>query len=534
MGNETWFVQIEVMGGNLEGQLPTWYKGPVIRIGRDPGPDGISLTQFRGVAAHHATITAYDGQSVQMTSIGAHIVRVANHINEDWSQVQPINGNVYLNDGDIIHLGSLTRGCRLRFITCKPLEWRESRLVALNENSEQELAYHDFKPVQVSTRGGIPKWFIPTILAAAVAAIFSVVGIVLDKQRDPIAAFGPIFEEYDHYKIIDIYKKPERPILNGYKEPFRAFVMTPNAEASGFTGLDDEFEEWDQIFYWATINTIQEIAKSRGFWEDLERAKDEYALVVSNLRQMDLPTVFAAIPYQETRYRRKLVSPVCAAGIWQFMPETAHRMELAVEKCTITGQSKLWTPTKKAPPFRVSRDSVYYNKETQSCKIKSCKVDERSDVQASTLAAMGLLEDTWVATEAADSGSAVQMTILAHNAGWDDSPYLGREKFTNILPAYRRYMKKNAAYSDGVRFYGDSIKCDPKKLSPYSQEHTNERCQSEIVNQTQHYGYKVVAQHILAVCYYAKTYGNNPAFKDWKPYVAEGGYCNMINQINDQ
>ena len=230
-------------GWNLEGQLPTWYKGPVIRLGRDPGPDGIALTQFRGVAAHHATITAYDGQSVQITAIGAHIVRVASHMNEDWSQVQPINGNVYLNDGDIIHLGTLNRGCRLKFITCKPLEWRQSQLVALNENTEQELVYHDFKPLQVSTRGDVPKWFIITILATACVVMGVVIGIYFDSSRDPIAAFGPIYEEYNHYKVIDIYKELPKPILNGYKEPFRAFVMTPNVEAAGFTGLDDNFVE---------------------------------------------------------------------------------------------------------------------------------------------------------------------------------------------------------------------------------------------------------------------------------------------------
>ena len=88
--------------------------------------------------------------------------------------------------------------------------------------------------------------------------------------------------------------------------------------------------------------------------------------------------------------------------------------------------------------------------------------------------------------------------------------------------------------TDGVTFYGDSIKCDPTEFNPHKQDQTNERCKSEIVNQTQHYGYKVVAQHILAVCYYARTYGNNPAFKPWKSYVAADGYCNMINQIDNQ
>ena len=531
MGSETWFVQMEVIGGSLEGQLPTWYKGPVIRIGRDPGADGISLTQYRGIAAHHATITAYDGQSVQITSIGTHIVRVANHINEDWEQVQPISGNVYLNDGDVIHLGTLNRGCRLRFLTCKPLEWRQSRLVALNENEEQELIYHDFKPIQVSANEGVPKWFYWALILMAGSTITIIVGFILNQQRDPIAAFGPIYEEYDHYQAIDIYKEIPKPILEGYKEPFRAFVMTPNAKQAGFDGLDDAFEEWDQKFYKATINTVGQIAKSRGFWEDLERAADDYATVVRNLQQMELPMVFAAIPYQETRYLPKLESPVCAAGIWQFMPETAKRKGLGIRNCKIRGQSARWTPKKLAPPLRVSRDAVYYDAQSVSCKIESCEVDERPDVELSTRAAMSLLEDTWTKAEVVDSGAAVQMTILAHNAGFDDSEFLGKEKGTNILPAYKRYLKKSGK-TDGVTFYGDSIKCNPTEVDPHKADTTNKSCGAEIVNQTQHYGYRVVAQHMLAVCYYAMNYGNRPEFKQWKSYISEGGYCNMINQVN--
>ena len=32
-----------------------------------------------------------------------------------------------------------------------------------------------------------------------------------DSSRDPIAAFGPIYEEYNHYKVIDIYKNFPNP-----------------------------------------------------------------------------------------------------------------------------------------------------------------------------------------------------------------------------------------------------------------------------------------------------------------------------------
>jgi hypothetical protein len=185
-----------------------------------------------------------------------------------------------------------------------------------------------------------------------------------------------------------------------------------------------------------------------------------------------------------------------------------------------------------APPFKISRDAVYYNSDTQSCKIEQCLEDERYDVSASTHAAGDLLQETWLDPEITASGSAVQMTILAHNAGYDDSKYLGKEKGWNILPAYNRYLKTSKKL-DGVSFYGDSIKCDPKEKNPHNPEETNATCGSVLVNQTQHYGYKVVAQHLLAVCYYAKNYGNQIEFRDWKKkYVVEGGYCNLINQGN--
>ena len=39
----------------------------------------------------------------------------------------------------------------------------------------------------------------------------------------------------------------------------------------------------------------------------------------------------AAIPFQETLYNGTQTSVVCAAGIWQFMPETAKRMGLDLQ-----------------------------------------------------------------------------------------------------------------------------------------------------------------------------------------------------------
>ena len=45
---------------------------------------------------------------------------------------------------------------------------------------------------------------------------------------------------------------------------------------------------------------------------------------------------------------------------------------------------------------------------------------------------------------------------------------------------------------------------------------------------TQHYAYKVVAQHITAVCFYAKNYSNDPSFSKWEEYLNEDRYCSKM------
>jgi hypothetical protein len=45
--------------------------------------------------------------------------------------------------------------------------------------------------------------------------------------------------------------------------------------------------------------------------------------------------------------------------------------------------------------------------------------------------------------------------------------------------------------------------------------------------------YPIIAQHLLAVCYYAQNYPQNPAFKDWVDYVADkDGYCKQFKIPN--
>ena len=156
------------------------------------------------------------------------------------------------------------------------------------------------------------------------------------------------------------------------------------------------------------------------------------------------------------------------------------------------------------------------------CQITSCKKDARLDVQASTKGAVQMLKDTWSDQELKKSGSLVQLTILAHNVGYNDARFGSKNK-SNIVPAYNDYLAKTKK-TTGTSFYGDNILCSKDK-DPF--KYPVDTCGGVLSNQAQNYGYNVVAQHMLAVCFYAKNYPQEATFASWKPYLS--GYCTKIN-----
>jgi len=118
------------------------------------------------------------------------------------------------------------------------------------------------------------------------------------------------------------------------------------------------------------------------------------------LRRAGLPEVFAAIPYQESRYQRDLQSPVCARGYWQFMPEVAYRvdvdsdLEFRVQKCRFRGRPDVvWSPHLKTPPMNVLVNGEYM--EAGQCMLDRCEVDDRSDIEKSTDAAIFTLGEAY-------------------------------------------------------------------------------------------------------------------------------------------
>jgi len=528
LSQERWDVVVRFLDGPLSYHGDVVCRGPVVRMGANPGPGGLKIEGYRGLDDRQAVITAYDGATVSIAAVGTNQVRVASHANVDWNEIQPINGPVYLDKDAVFHLGSPGRGATMLFVDCRRLGvWEQQRIL-----SEAAQVSPDLQPSSVrelQTNRGVPAWFLPaTIVLVLVVATALVVPLVGEYRRS-IAELGPIDEGEEYYE----YVKPEQlaaalppEFAEGLNQPFADFVMLPNAQQADWKALVNNPTLWDERFLTYVQHSVKIHLQAWRFWGRLDQIVDDYALVVDQMREAGLPEVFAAIPYQESQYRPTIQSPACAMGMWQLMPEVGHRMGLEVSGCTLRGSKTLWSPTRQAPPLMVYKNAEYIDDSqpmANKCRIKGCQVDERKDVMMATRAAIQLLAEPWSDEELAGSGAVVQLTILSHNSGYDDSRFDERHrvKKTNILPAYRSYLEENNL-ERAPDFYGANITC----TSPDDQ---SMRCGGKLHRETQHYAYSIVAQHLLAVCYYAENYGNQGAFKDWRKYTRGDGYCTGMN-----
>lgn len=516
-----WDIEVRILDGPEASYRIQTFKGNEISIGSSPPPGGIQLSNA-AISTVHTRITCSNGDAWIMP-IEYNEVRVATHEHEDWSRLDPIYQPIPLHEGYVIYVGQLGHGSRFLFLKTKPFEWSTGNIIGANDGT---------KTIRVSK---YPVWFFPTLAGMISLTLIVFVTRVLGFLAPEPPLIGPSLDGYDHYATIDIQEEVEPSILNGFQGPFEDFVMSVNHEerqAQGATDIADlssNPDQWDSAFYQATLNSVKRISKWHEFWRILDKVKEDYATVVLALRdkKVDMPEVFAGIPFQETQYNPKLMSTVCAGGIWQFMPETANRMGLEVRECRLGLTGKTWSPQEKAPPYRV-RTAKYLSVDADgkvSCRIGNssagsyCKVDERIDIAKSTAAAMALLKETFNDGSLAGSGSLVQATILAHNAGYNDSPYLNKIKYSNVLPAYQVYMKRKKK-GNGIRFYGDNL-CPDIEKDPES------KCGSVLPAETQKYGYRIVAQHLLAVCYYAKHYGSFEAFAPYQQKYLNG-YCKEV------
>lgn len=529
MSQERWDVVLRFLDGPLSYQGDIVSRGPVIRMGANPGPGGLVLDGYRGLDSVQATITAYDGGTVAITPMGRNQVRVAPHENVDWAEIQTLRAPVYLSPGDAFHLGSPRRGATAVFVECRRLGVWEAQPI-FSDATQLAGSIQPTNVKEIDAQGHIPRWFIPSVLITLVTTMVASAAIVI-RAIDPGGPSGPLGPqadgiEYFEYVTEDDLRRVEQSDLEGFQQAFDAFVMAPNAEAADLDRLRDT-SNWDEKFYRYTVAATKQLRNS-AFWNRLHVVKDDYAFVTEQLREAGLPTVFAAIPYQESQYRATARSTVCAKGYWQFMPETAHRYDLEVRGCMIG--STRWSPTARVPPSVRKSPYVYYNREdnVQRCRISSCEVDERVELEASTRAAVLMLKDSWDDEAAQSSGAGVQMTIMAHNMGYNDTQYMTSGRKYGVLDAYKAYLSK-IGRDHGPDFYGDNITCNAANEDPHKPNTMLTKCDGLVPNQTQHYAYHIVAQHLLAVCYYATNCRAESAFEEWEEYTYGEGYCTQLS-----
>jgi hypothetical protein len=531
---ERWDVALKVLNGPMVSLGEQVLRGPVVRIGADPGPGGLKLGGYRGLDARQCVITAYTGGTAAVAPVGSHQVRLAPHANVSWGDIDPLTGPQYLTPGCALHLGPVGRGATIEFVACRRLgEWRTGVLASERADAPTEAgrgqvpAAYDVRRVGRIASSTAPVWFFGCtfLMAVSSAGMMMSLGLAwyLNAEFDPI---GPKEAGYEFYESVALDESDlNLELLEGLEQPYYKFVMEPNIIAAGASGRGwEEPARWDIRFFQYVTASVERHASSWAFFRRLDAVKNEYSKVVLALRKAGLPDVLAGIPYQESRYNASITSSVCAEGFWQFMPEVAHRLDkreglqFKVANCKLRGSKVTWSPTEDAPPRNVRANAPYVDGD--ACLIERCDFDDRKNLERSTEAAVFTLKEAWADPEFARSGSAVQLTITSHNAGYDDARF--GQKFAkpfNVKPAYKAFVAKNGP-AQGVAFTGANIRCRT------SDERST--CNAAYLAETQHYAYTIVAQHFLAVCYYAKNYGADPAFGPWSFYVGSEGYCRQF------
>lgn len=530
---ERWDVALKVLNGPLANSGEVVLRGPIVRLGADPGPGGLKLGGYRGLDARQCVITAYTGGTAAVAPVGANQVRLAPHPNVNWSEIDPVTGPQYLTPNCAIHLGPVGRGATIEFINCRRLgEWRAGVLASDRSDAPlrgQVPAAYDVRRAGQIASSQAPFWFLgcTTLMATSASALMGVIAIwwFTIEHFEPL---GPVEPGIEFYDSVDLDKmKPDELLLEGLEQPYYKFVMEPNIVAAHAEGKGWESpDRWDQRFLQYTTASVERHVGSWAFFSRLDAVKNEYSKVVLALRQAKLPEVFAAIPYQESRYNASITSDVCAEGFWQFMPETAYRLssreglQFRVANCRFRGnKSAAWTPSDPAPPPNVRANAVYMD--SGACQIERCDTDDRKNLELATNAALFTLKEAWNDPQIAASGSAVQLTITSHNSGYDDGRFGAKyKKKVNVRPAYLEFVKKNGN-EQGIQFTGANIRC--KTATERS------TCDAAYMAETQHYAYTIVAQHILAVCYYAQNYSGDPAFSAWRYFAGSDGYCRRFD-----
>lgn len=510
MNQARWDIVLQVLEGPLAQHGSLVRRGPVVNVGADPGPGGLRLNDYRALEDRHAVLTAYDGGVVSITPTGTSQVRVAPHPNVDWAQVQPLRGPVTLNPGAGLHLGPVNRGVTLVFVESRPLDaWFADRA----QSAEPGTAF------ELRANRHVPPWFIGGVLFVGVGTALAILMLTI-RSKAPVP-LGPMDEGLELYRLASTDLPVNPALRDDLDQAFDVFVQRESALVADNPALRTDRSLWDERLLDYVTRSTQQHARARRFWARLDAVVDDYAYVVTELRAAGLPEVFAAIPYQESGYRAEAQSVVCAKGFWQLMPEVAQREGVAVSGCTLSGRMEGWSPTQPAPVRGVLRNAAYVR--DGQCIIpalRGCAVDERRDLAASTRGAIQTLKEAWEDPDFRASGAAVALTIASHNGGYDDARF-GPDfaKRLNLRPAYLGWLEKRGLEAD-PGFIGAQIQCTTNGVGDA------DTCGSALAPETQHYVYPVLAQHFLAVCYYAMNYGDREAFRPWRDLL--DGYCSKL------
>jgi hypothetical protein len=537
-----WDIVLRVVSGPLASRQPVSYRGPQVTVGVDPGPGGVVLPGGRGVAPRHCTIAAYDPHTIFVTPIGHNPVRIAPYAEVRWDQIEPIRQQVRLERGNAIHLGPTgSRGITLEFVECRDLGMQSVVRIASEAAGDAVLprppdAIQARREPRVTSllADVVPRsrfqQYLLGLFAMSFVMLLAAAGILVARMR----ATAPDRLPPSDWNAYEFQLDADLTVHEGFQEPFWDFVLAWNAEkARGITydELDrDHPQLWDQAFFGTVEQLVRRSAASRHIFKRLEEIADKYAYVTEALDDNDMPLVFAAIPIVESCYRPDLTSPCCAKGFWQWMPEAGPRFSaqlgdsFAIRDCAYEeSPGRTYTPKDKAPPpnsckfYQISED-------TNRCKLADCAVDFRTRLDLSTQASLISLAQAFDDEEIAGSGAAVQITIASHNAGYEDtllrSDVTVRSKRYNLLHAYRRWYRSGEAGTTPPNFYGDVMRC--------VRDGEVEGCGKYMVPETQMYAPRVVADHLLAVCYYATHHADVPAFARWRKYLRDGGYCTEI------
>lgn len=545
MSQERWDIVLRFLNGPLAYQADMVLRGPVVRIGANPGPatggSSLKLEGYRGLDDRQAVITVYDGATVQVAPVGAHQVRTAPHEHVNWEELLPIRGPVFLSNGGAIHFGPPGRGATCIFVEARRLGTWEQRAILSDASQGAEAtsgkaevkAASAVQEIDASSR--FPWWLLPGFFGIGSFFMCGLGGLVfLYYQRD-VRAIGPVDEGVARYETIEEVTAVAEKVtfsqttLDGVEQAFFYFVMEPNADAAGKSKLKEDRKLWDQNLLAATSRYVTVHAQMWQYWVRLDRVRNEWAQVLTAARKKGLPDVVAAIPFQESGYTSAAQSFVCAKGWWQFLPETAIQADLKVAECRLLGSPDLWTPTAKAPPIGVLKNATYISE--GKCLIPKdggCQLDERTDLALSTRGALQLLAEPFLEDdELRASGAVVQLMIASHNCGYDNSRFYptNRVNMVNIRPSYLKYLKdKGVAWAPD--FHGVNMTCTSAQTGAYD---PNEKCgQSYVVRETQQYVPVIIAHQILAACYYGLNYGDMDAFDAYESLSGRNGYCKSI------